>query len=261
MKAMFAKTVAASSINTADRQTMYGLMQQYYECMEWDRFNKDLADKDDVILLMDKETGSIKGFSTLKNIEVTVAGRKAFGVFSGDTVVDRAFWGQRVLGKAFLRYLFVQKAKRPLTPFYWILISKGYKTYLLLANNFSEHYPRYEAPTPAAAQSLMDTFATNLFGEAYNADTGLIAFPESLGQLRPGIADVPSGSSFKNPRIAYFAKQNPTWAEGTELMCLARMTWTMPFYYVCKSWWKLMGRPFLKKNSMATKKRLSENAR
>ena len=38
---------------------------------------------------------------------------KAFGVFSGDTVVDRAFWGQRVLGKAFLRYLFIQKGNDP----------------------------------------------------------------------------------------------------------------------------------------------------
>ena len=174
MKAMFARTVAVSKIDSASRKTMYGLMQQYYECMEWDRFNKDLDDKDDVILLLDKETSSIKGFSTLKNIEVTVSGRKAFGVFSGDTVVDRAFWGQRVLGKAFLRYLFIQKAKRPLTPFYWILISKGYKTYLLLANNFNEHYPRYESATPKSAKSLMDQFATSLFGDAYNADTGLI---------------------------------------------------------------------------------------
>ncbi len=261
MKAMFAKTVSAARIDEASRKTMYGLMQQYYECMDWDRFNKDLDDKDDVILLLDKETSSIKGFSTLKNVEVNVSNRKAFGVFSGDTVVDRAFWGQRVLGKAFLRYLFIQKAKRPLTPFYWILISKGYKTYLLLANNFNEHYPRYESPTPAKAKTLMDQFANSLFGEAYNAETGLIQFSESLGQLRPGIADVPSGASFKNPRIAYFAKQNPTWAQGTELMCLARMTWTMPLYYVCKSWWKLMAKPFFKKSAMDSKKHLPETVR
>jgi hypothetical protein len=253
MKAMFAKTVSAVSIDPDSRKIMYGLMQQYYECMDWERFNKDLDDKDDVILLMDKETSTIKGFSTLKNVEIKTGRRKAFGVFSGDTVVDRAFWGQRILGKAFLRYLFIQKAKRPLTPFYWILISKGYKTYLLLANNFSEHYPRYEGQTPEAAQSLMDRFALSLFGDAYNADTGLIHFKESLGQLRPGIADVPSGASFKNPRIAYFSQINPTWAEGTELMCLARMTWSMPFYYVCKSWWKLIGRSFFKKSSIRSK--------
>jgi hypothetical protein len=253
MKAMFAKTVSAKSIGESERQTMYGLMQQYYECMAWDRFNKDLDDKDDVILLMDKETGTIKGFSTLKNVEIKIGKSKAFGVFSGDTVVDRAFWGQRVLGKAFLRYLFLQKARRPFTPFYWILISKGYKTYLLLANNFSEHYPRYEQETPRDAQSLMDRFATSLFGDAYNCDTGLIHFTESLGQLREGIADVPTGTSFQNPRIAYFAKQNPTWADGSELMCIARMTWAMPLYYVCKSWWKLMARPFLKRAALKSK--------
>ena len=49
MKAMFAKTVSVATINETDRKTMYGLMQQYYDCMDWDRFNKDLSDKDDVI--------------------------------------------------------------------------------------------------------------------------------------------------------------------------------------------------------------------
>ena len=99
----------------------------------------------------------------------------------------------------------------------------------------------------------MDRFANSLFGDDYNAETGLIHFAESLGQLREGIADVPTGTSFQNPRIAYFAKQNPTWAEGSELMCIARMTWTMPLYYVCKLWWKLMARPFLKRAALKSK--------
>ena len=99
MKAMFAKTVSAASIDLSSRKIMYGLMQQYYECMDWERFNKDLDDKDDVILLMDKETSTIKGFSTLKNVEIKTGRRKAFGVFSGDTVVDRAFGVNASLAK------------------------------------------------------------------------------------------------------------------------------------------------------------------
>ena len=221
-------------------------MQQYYDEMSWERFEKDLASKDDVILLFGKGSDEIKGFSTLKNIDVLVQGRKIRGLFSGDTVVDREYWGQRVLGRAFLKYLFMQKLKSPFTPFYWMLITKGFKTYLLLANNFPEHYPRYEHATPSQPQAVLDHLSESLFGACYDKDTGLIEFTESLGQLKPGIADVPCDAALENPRIQFFATQNPRWAEGTELSCIARMTWTMPVYYALKSWWKLVGRRWLR---------------
>ena len=245
MPSMKAQTVKITSLTQADRQAMFRLMEQYYDCMDFRRFEKDLASKDDVILLLDGDSAAIKGFSTLKTVEMVQNGKTVYGLFSGDTVVDREYWGQRVLGKAFLKYLFLQKAKRPLSPFYWILISKGYKTYLLLANNFREHYPRYEFETPLKAQSLLDGFALSLFAKDYQADTGLIVFQESLGQLKSGIADVPCDVALKNPRIRYFADKNPSWATGAELMCIAKMTWSMPVYYAMKSWWKLVAKRWL----------------
>jgi hypothetical protein len=33
------------------------------------------------------------------------------------------------------------RVKYPFNEFYWLLISKGYKTYLLLANNYYVYYP------------------------------------------------------------------------------------------------------------------------
>ena len=86
---------------------MFELMEQYYDCMDLKRFEKDLASKDDVILLLDGKTDVIKGFSTLKTVELEHGGKTAYGLFSGDTVVHRDYWGQRVLGKAFLKYLFL----------------------------------------------------------------------------------------------------------------------------------------------------------
>ena len=242
MSEMIAKTVSVESVSAEQKLMMFGLMQQYYDQMSPERFEKDLASKDDVILLFGKGSDQIKGFSTLKTLNTHVHGRKIRGLFSGDTVVDREYWGQRVLGREFLKYLFIQKLKSPFMPFYWMLISKGYKTYLLLANNFPEHYPRYEHTTPEREQGVLDSLSEDLFGDCYKKDTGLIEFTESLGQLKPGIADVPCDSAMLNPRINFFATKNPTWAEGTELSCIARMTWTMPIYYALKSWWKLVGR-------------------
>ena len=148
--------------------------------------------------------------------------------------MDRAHWGQRVLGRAFLRYLFGKKARHPLRPFWWFLITKGYKTYLLMANNFPEHYPACERETPAGVQAVLDAFGQGCFAEAYDASSGLITFPESLGQLKRGVADV-TPELLTRPRIAFFQERNATWAEGTELACIARMTWTMPIRYAVKA--------------------------
>lgn len=48
------------------------------------------------------------------------------------------FWGRRSLGVAFLIYMFKKKLARPSVPLHCFLISRGYKTYLLMANNFNE---------------------------------------------------------------------------------------------------------------------------
>jgi len=240
------KIVPVSSLNSSDRSAMYGLMECYYDNIERERFNRDLDEKKDVILLLAGKGEEIKGFSTLMHVETVVNGRKARAIFSGDTVVDEAYWGQRILGRMFLSYLFTQKIKNPLLPLYWLLISKGYKTYLLMANNFIEHYPRHEKPTPKNKQKLIDAFATQLFGDSYCEESGCCRFPESLGQLREGVAPLKKEEVDGNSRIQFFLENNPGWIEGEELVCLARMSWSMPVSYLAKSWWKLVAAPWVK---------------
>ena len=84
----------------------------------------------------------------------------------------------------------------------------------------------------------MTRFATDLFGDAYDDDRGLVAFEASMGQLKDGVAAVTDELTERNPRVKFFAEQNPTWAEGTELVCVARMSWAMPFTYS----WKVLTR-------------------
>lgn len=234
------KIVPVASLSDQQRRTMYDLMVNYYDYIRWDKFIEDLEQKQDVILLLTKEDNAIKGFSTLMQTETYVNGRKVRAIFSGDTVVDEAYWGQRVLGRKFLSYLFVQSIKQPTSPLYWLLISKGYKTYLLMANNFREHYPRHEKATPAKQQNYIDVFARELFGDYYSEETGCCQFPESLGQLKSGVAQLSDEEINNNPRINFFLEKNPGWSNGDELVCIARMTWYMPFYYLAKSWWKLV---------------------
>lgn len=226
--------VSIDALTETDQQQMYEVFARYYADVSWERFVSDLQSKDDVIILRDPRH-RVRGFSTLKRLALTIDGTTQYGIFSGDTVVDQAFWGTKVLGKVFLRYLFTERLRRPFSPLWWFLISKGYKTYLLMANNFPEHWPRHEAPTPSSRQAILDGFASQLFPAYYRHTSGLIEFPQNSGRLRQGVAAATEALTSQNPRIQFFVNQNPQWAEGVELACVANMSWTMPVRYALKA--------------------------
>jgi hypothetical protein len=228
-----ASIVSVADLRVEDKSRMHALMRKYYEAVTEEAFLADLDRKDAVILLRDAE--GIQGFSTLVSMQATVDGRAVRGVFSGDTVIEKKYWGQRALGKAFLRYMFIEKLKRPFSPLYWLLITKGYKTYLMMANNFDEHFPRYEAKTPGDSKAIADAFYRELFLECYDPATGLIRFPSKSCRLKTGVAEISDELKAGNPRVAFFERANPEWREGVELACLARMKLSMPFRYAVKA--------------------------
>jgi hypothetical protein len=254
MSKLHARIVSVARLSDGQHQRMFEVFADYYANVSCERFLEDLGRKDDVILLLDSRN-VIQGFSTMKNLSCVVKGKKVQGLFSGDTVVAKEYWGQRVLGRAFLRYLFTQKLKHPFVPYYWYLISKGYKTYLLMANNFEDHHPRLEAAMSRWDKAVLDAFGTTLYPHEYSPATGLITFPESHGHVRKGVADIDEALLDKYPRIAFFVEKNPTWFHGTELACIARMTWSMPFKYALKA--RARQKPELKALSTGERERPS----
>lgn len=229
-----AEIVSIDRLESVERARMFELMRQYYDGMVEERFLFDLSNKHAVILLRDEVENKIRGFSTLRLIHARLGNKRLRGVFSGDTVIEKHYWGQRTLGKAFLRFLFFEKLKRPFEPLYWLLISKGYKTYLMMANNFSEHYPRFERATPVIKKAIMDAFYAELYPGNYDPKTGLIKYSDNPEYLKTGVAGISNGLLASNRRIAFFQKANPQWMRGVELACIARMSLFMPFYYALK---------------------------
>lgn len=228
-----ARTVPVGAVTPAQRARLWTLFAETYADVDEATFHADFDAKDHVILLDD---GDLQGFSTLKELSVQVDGRVHVGMFSGDTVVARAHWGDRALGRAFLRHLFWRRLRAIHRPYWWILISKGYRTYLMMANNFPEHWPRVEAPTPEPAARVMQAFGGALFASEYHADSGLVQWRAPRGRLRPGVADVTPELAQNVPRVGFFERRNPGWARGDELFCLGRMDLRMPFAYAAKVW-------------------------
>lgn len=236
LRGLRASIIKPADLTEDDCAQMFLLMRQYYSDITESRFNVDLAEKTDVIVLRDSRR-KIRGFSTLLVGELTnleKSRRAVRYVFSGDTVVDREFWGQKQLGLAFLKYLFNEKLKHPLQPVYWMLMSKGYKTYLLMANNFSVHYPRFEKKTPADVQEVLERFYEGKFGDMFDKATGLMIPTGPSCRLREGVAAVTDELRKALPRVDFFARRNPAWDDGVELACVAEMQLIMPFKYFLK---------------------------
>jgi hypothetical protein len=231
---LHAETVGLERLNQADRERMYQLMCRYYDDVARAQFFHDLSKKHAVIVLRDDESWQIQGFSTLVKLKKRIGGRNVRAIFSGDTIVEKRFWGQTALAKEFLRYLWVEKLRRPFAPLYWLLISKGYKAYLLMANNFGEHYPRFERPTPKSRQRILDVFCTRLYPGRYDRESGVIRFERAPSRLKEGVAPIGERLLRENPRVAHFQKLNPRWRDGEELACIARMTLLMPLLHSLK---------------------------
>ena len=235
VKAVFKK---ASELDTKQRKELFDIFERYYAGTTWSQFNDDLSEKDSVILLLDRKTGKFCGFSTLVSQRMKVSGKSLICVFSGDTVLEKKYWGSSALGIAFLSYLFLLKFKNPLEPVYWMLISKGYKTYLLMANNFGTHFPNNQVPTPPLEKKVMDEFYSAKFGQRYEAQSGIIRFHDCNNACRvaENIAPVTSNMREANPLIRFFVDRNPHWQQGDELAGIAKMTLNMPFQYASKKW-------------------------
>jgi hypothetical protein len=203
------------SLSAAEKQAMHDLMSVHYEAVPRDQFDRDLAAKDEVLMLHDAD-GVLRGFTTLA---WNPAGHFDEGdiLFSGDTIIDRRCWGTQELVRAFCRRAgeWRSNISRPL---FWFLISKGHRTYLYLPLFARRFHPHPENPEPEWA-ALAGRVAERLFGDCWKPDEGVIRFPMSLGHLRGELAT----ERGTNPWVRYFLDRNPGHARGEELVCLTEM--------------------------------------
>ncbi len=113
----------------------------------------------------------------------------------------------------------------------------------MMANNFSEYYPRFDQEIPAKEKNLMDQFYSSLYPGKYHSESNLIVSEKCMGKLKDGIAKIDQELMDSSPKIAFFQKSNPRWEEGDELTCIARMTILMPFKFQFKIiYQKLLGK-------------------
>lgn len=213
-----AETIRRSLVGAADRAAMLALLDGYFEGVSASRFERDLEEKDWVILLKERAGGALAGFTTFMRF-TCAAEPDVVAFFSGDTIVRREAWTETLLARAWAQLAFGLASREAGADVYWFLICSGFRTYRFLPVYFREFHPRFDRPTPARLGRLAAALASAKFGNQYDPGASVVR-PAWPMPLRAAGADVPSRP---DPHVSFFLASNPGHLAGHELVCLARL--------------------------------------
>lgn len=202
-------------------ESMLALMQKYYDGVTATKFEKDLDEKKWILVLRDSREDIIRGFTTITLMECVVDGTAYSAIYSGDTVIEKDFRGQSELARVWLNFTLNLKKEGGYAKLFWYLISKGYKTYMLLPLFFKDYYPRFDRPTPDKARLMIDSFSLAKFPGEYDRERGVISHVD--GDRLSNAKEEMTQIKLSDPRIRFFYESNPYFWRGDDLACLTEI--------------------------------------
>jgi hypothetical protein len=207
-------------MSAADRDAMFALHSRFFDNLQREHFDADLAEKQYVILL--RAGGQVVGFSTIRAGVELFEDRSVAVIFSGDTCVNPDYWRHNALMPSFGAFLKKCLERYAPLPVYWNLLSKGFRTYLMLPFFFRCYHPCASAPSDPFERRLADSLGERLYGGRYDAGAGVARLGGERDFLRSELAGIPPLMR-DNRHVAFFLARNPGYGRGDELVCLARV--------------------------------------
>jgi hypothetical protein len=207
---------AVDSLSQKLQHEMAALYLEYYDGASEKIVLHDLKEKTKALLLWHDE--KLVGFTTFEVYGRVWQGESIVIVYSGDTIVDKAHWGQQALAYAWIGAIGELKQEHAGKAIYWFLIVKGHRTYKYLPAFTHRFYPHWEHDV-SELKPLLDALAAEKFADAYDPKSGLIRFRDSRGHLKARYA-LPNKQEYANDAVRFFLDTNPRYGEGEELACL-----------------------------------------
>lgn len=218
--------IPIKKLSLNDKERMFYLMNCHYENIIESKFLADLEEKEGVLLLNDAE-GLIQGFSTYLIFDFMFKDKAINIMFSGDTVLNKIYWGTNLPFKIFAD-LIDHLMKKYNNELYWFLISKGYRTYLFLPLLFKSFYP---SPVYSISkddiykyEQLTEELSIFKFKSSYDIENRII---RSSGDFLKH--ELTGNENYFNKKnrfkmfTDFFYKNNPGFDIGNELPCIAKI--------------------------------------
>jgi hypothetical protein len=215
-----ARLVRREELSPGELEKMYSLLDTFFRGVSRERFHRDIAEKNWVLLLERAER--IVGFSTILVYETRLENRPCSVVYSGDTIVAPEAWNSSALPRAWIESVARLRGFYPRGPYLWLLIASGFRTYRFLPLFWREFFPRFDQETAPHWKRGMDQLAGERFGSRYDPAAGTVRF-ECPQRLREAHAGIPPGR-LSDPHVAFFATRNPGHGAGDELVCLTELS-------------------------------------
>jgi len=213
------RALPRTELTDAQRDEMFALLARYFDGVSRPQFESDLAEKNWIIQL--RQEGRLVGFSTLHAYETTFEGEPISVIYSGDTIVAPEAWGTPALARAWIATVNRLRLEYPRGPYYWLLLTSGFRTYRFLPVFWREFFPRHDKAIPPPQQRLLDQLARQRFGKQYNPTTGIVRFTRPQ-RLRGQLSEVATGRT-TNSHVSFFLARNSGHTEGDELACLTEL--------------------------------------
>lgn len=210
----------SSSLTHAELDEVWTLTQRYIDTPRPQYESKLLALPE--IGLWRVRGGELAGLVSLDVHRVLWHGRTRIIIFTSSVVADERFRGRNLVLRTGLRLLLREKLRRPFAPAYWLFDTFSYKSYLLMARNLGQFWPRRASVTPPDTALFIDKLATERYGPDWNRETGVVR-RSGAKQLRSHTAPI-DGALRSDPDVSFFETANPGHREGDMLVCLAPLT-------------------------------------
>ncbi len=207
---------AVEHLSPVQTGRMAELYLSYYNAADERMFLSDLRNKTKALLLYHVDT--LVGFTTFEVYERVWRDERIAVVYSGDTIVEQAHWGQQALAHGWIGYIAGLRKEKGAMPIYWFLIVKGHRTFKYLPAFTHLFYPHWSGACDHL-KPLLDTLAEEKFGSDYDKERGIISFPRSKGHLKEAYA-YPRENELSNASVQFFLEKNPGYLVGDELACL-----------------------------------------
>ncbi|HEX5459799.1 MAG TPA: hypothetical protein VFX20_07500 [Steroidobacteraceae bacterium] len=208
------------SLSRAELDEIWALTERYVDTPR-PHYERKLLELPEVSLWRARG-GALVGLAGLDAYPVTWQGRTRTVIFTSSVVTDERFRGRNLVLGTGLRVLWREKRRRPLAAAYWFFDTFSYKSYLVLARNLREFWPRRGRATPSDTLAFMDELASQRYGADWNRETGVVR-RSGYKRLRPETAPI-EGTASSDPDVSFFETANPGHRAGDMLVCLAPLT-------------------------------------
>ena len=215
------------SLTSAQRRGMFALLQSCFANASESQFNRDLDEKEWVVLGTDYRSGGIWSFTTLRRLRVTIDGERIMALFSGDTASRPDTRGAVTAAgiRVVMRKIFYEVARNAPNAdrIYWFMISSTYKSYRLLPMIFRDYAPGLGRKM-SEEETRIVVELSKVKGLSFDPASGIVRLDNP--SIPRGLPSDTENTDADDPHVRFFRSANPGADKGDRLASLIRLSET-----------------------------------